>query len=129
MQGIPKYSFQKDILSGSYLRLTSPQSESKESEKEENKIVNLGLSVVIVILLLVIRGQRQLILDSDRSSIIVSSTEPDESSWLILSPPHIEKEAIHPEKSMEDQVEETILEKGSFFLFCYVLLTRSDSLF
>ena len=97
------------------MRLTSPQSESKESEKEENKIVNLGLSAVIVILLLVIRGQRQLILDSDRSSIFINSTEPEESSWLILSPPKLEQKAIHPGKSIEGKVEETILEKGSFF--------------
>lgn len=81
--------------------------------------MNLGLSAVIVILLLVIRGQRQLILDSDRSSIFVNSTEPEESSWLILSPPRLEQKAIHPEKSIEDQVEETILEKGSFFLFVF----------
>ena len=91
--------------------------------------MNLGLSAVIVILLLVIRGQRQLILDSDRSSIFINSTEPEESSWLILSPPKLEQKAIHPEKSMEEKVEETILEKGSFFLYCFALLTHSHSLF
>lgn len=98
--------------------MTSPQSESKESEKDENKIVNLGLSPVIVLLLLVIRGQRQLLLDSDRNSILVESIEPDESSWMILSPAHNEIEAINPTKTLEEQVEEAIRQKGSFDSLC-----------
>ena len=120
------YSFQNDILSGTYLHLLSRQVEEEPSKDEEIKESRegqiLGPSPLIVITTLVTRGQRYLRIisskteDSEAESDIQVMKGGVENNWFLL-----EQEATTSSAGQFCEEVEKIIQSARYF-FCFFSL-------